>query len=185
MAHRADNPLTARVMANRIWQHLFGEGIVRTVDNFGTTGDPPTHPEMLDFLTTQLVKNGWSVKKTIRQVVMSHTYRLGGTYDPSDAAVDPGDHLLWRMHPRRLAESPGDSMLMASGKLDLTRPYGSPVMNMPVTEVRKSGRSMSSLSGTDTSNHRSVYMPVLQRPPARVLDVSDSRRSRRWNGQPR
>ena len=78
---RNDNPLTARVMVNRIWQHLFGSGLVRSVDNFGSTGDKPTHPELLDHLATRFMKDGWSVKKLIREIMLSSTYQQSANFD--------------------------------------------------------------------------------------------------------
>ncbi len=93
------NPLTGRVMVNRIWLHLFGNGLVRTADNFGTTGEAPSHPELLDYLATHFESDGWSVKRTIRSIVLSHAYQLASTYDPADAMADPGDRMIWRMSP--------------------------------------------------------------------------------------
>lgn len=116
-----DNPLTARVLVNRIWQKLMGQGIVKTVDNFGVTGTPPTHPMLLDHLATQFIDDGWSLKTTVRQIVLSRTYRISTT--PSEAALttDPENKLLARAHRKRLdAESMRDAMLSISGELDLT-----------------------------------------------------------------
>ncbi|MBL8811214.1 MAG: DUF1549 domain-containing protein, partial [Planctomycetaceae bacterium] len=112
------HPLTSRVTVNRIWQKLFGEGLVRSVDYFGTRGEQPTHPELLDHLSTQFVKHGWSQKKLIRSIVLSHAYRVGSQPNPQAMATDPENRLLWRMNPQRLdAESLRDSMLAASGEL--------------------------------------------------------------------
>ncbi|MEI6535823.1 MAG: DUF1549 domain-containing protein, partial [Verrucomicrobiaceae bacterium] len=97
-----ENPLTARVMVNRIWQHLFGQGIVRTADNFGATGERPTHPELLDFLALRFMDNGWSVKKMIREIVLSRVYQLSTRSDGANNQIDPGNRLLWRGNPRRL-----------------------------------------------------------------------------------
>ena len=114
----ADNPLTARVVVNRIWQELFGEGIVRSVDYFGTRGERPSHPELLDSLATRFVEDGWSRKRLIRKLVLSRTYRMGSSHDIQANAVDPENRLLWRMNRRRLdAESLRDSLLAVSGKL--------------------------------------------------------------------
>ena len=124
----ADNPLTARVMANRVWLQLFGKGIVPTPDNFGTTGQKPTHPALLDHLAVSFVENGWSVKSLIRQIVLSRTYQLASDHQATNYATDPDNNWLWRMSKRRLdAEQIRDSMLVAAGKLDLTPPAGSPV----------------------------------------------------------
>jgi hypothetical protein len=154
------NPLTARVMANRIWYHLFGRGIVRTVDNFGLTGDRPTHPELLDHLALRFVRGGWSVKKLVRSIVLSRTYRLDSTYDEKSYAIDPGNELLWRVNQRRLdVEALRDAMMSVSGELDLETPKGSIVTNFPVGEI---GRNPRASGDASASNHRSVYLPVLR-----------------------
>src|SRR5262249_34660234 len=109
---RANNPLTARVMVNRIWHHLFGAGIVRTVDTFGTTGELPSHPELLDHLALRFIDEGWSVKKLIRTIVLSRTYQLASVNEPAALAADPENRLLWRMNRRRLdAETIRDAIL--------------------------------------------------------------------------
>ena len=97
-----DHPLTARVMANRIWHHLFGAGIVRTVDNFGSNGERPSHPELLDHLTLKFVAGNWSVKTLIREIVLSRTYRQASTYEERSFKMDPENRLLWRATKRRL-----------------------------------------------------------------------------------
>ena len=125
LAH-PDHPLTARVMANRVWRHLFGAGIVRTVDNFGTSGERPSHPELLDQLAVRFVADGWSVKKLIREIVLSRSYRQSSTYDENAFRTDPENRLLWRAAKRRLdAEAIRDAMLAVSGELDAARPAGS------------------------------------------------------------
>ena len=113
------NPLTARVMVNRIWHYHFGRGIVRTTSDFGIRGSPPTHPELLDYLASYFVNGGWSIKDMHRLIMLSETYRLASTDVPSNSAVDPQNELLWRQNRRRLdAESIRDSILMFSGNLD-------------------------------------------------------------------
>src|SRR5207244_12304479 len=82
-----DNPLTARVFANRVWHHVFGAGLVRTVDNFGNTGDLPSHPELLDYLAVRFMQEGWSVKKLIREIVLSRTFQMSS--EPTDAGTKP------------------------------------------------------------------------------------------------
>jgi len=115
------NPLTARVMVNRIWGYHFGAGIVRTPSNFGRQGEPPTHPELLDYLAARFVANGWSIKKMHREIMLSSTYALGSEYSPANFSIDPDNHLLWRATTRRLdAEAIRDSMLFVSGGLDPT-----------------------------------------------------------------
>jgi len=112
------NPLTARVAVNRIWQKLFGEGLVRSVDYFGTRGETPSHPELLDHLATRFVQNGWSQKQLIRSLVLSRTYRLSSANDAAAMKVDPDNRLLWRMHRQRLdAEVLRDQLLAVSGEL--------------------------------------------------------------------
>ncbi|MBA4066135.1 MAG: hypothetical protein C0501_20940 [Isosphaera sp.] len=112
-----DNPLTARVYANRAWHYLFGSGIVRTVDNFGTTGETPSHPELLDHLATRFVADGWSVKKLVRTIVTSRTYRQSAA-NSAAAAADPENRLFGRANRRRLeAEAIRDAVLSVSGKL--------------------------------------------------------------------
>jgi len=115
----ADNPLTARVAVNRIWQYHFGKGVVRTPSDFGATGDRPSHPELLDWLATEFVKRGWSWKAMHRLVLLSNTYRQSSQFNDQSAARDPENRLLWRMNPRRLEAEPlRDSILAVSGKLN-------------------------------------------------------------------
>ncbi len=114
-----ENPLTARVAVNRIWQRLFGQGIVRTPSDFGSRGDPPTHPELLDRLAVQFVEDGWSVKRMIRRIVLSEAYRQQSADRPEARAKDPENKLLWRANRRRLDfEALRDSMLAVAGRLD-------------------------------------------------------------------
>src|SRR5579883_341689 len=113
-----ENPLTARVAVNRIWQKLFGEGIVRSVDYFGRRGERPSHPELLDALALRFVADGWSTKRLIRGLVLSRAYAMSSAHDRRAAAIDPDNRLLWRMNRRRLyAESLRDAMLAVSGGL--------------------------------------------------------------------
>jgi hypothetical protein len=115
----AKNPLTARVMVNRIWQGHFGRGIVGTPSDFGRNGERPTHPELLDWLASSFVENGWSMKKLHRLIVTSYTYRQSSAANPRGMAVDAGNQLLWRAPLRRMeAEAIRDSILQTSGKLD-------------------------------------------------------------------
>jgi hypothetical protein len=111
--------LAARVAVNRLWQHHFGRGIVATPSDFGTRGAPPTHPELLDFLASELVKGGWRLKPLHRLILLSSAYQISGDYDPDKAAADPDNVLLWRRPQRRLeAEAVRDTMLSVSGLLD-------------------------------------------------------------------
>ncbi len=115
----ADNPLTARVYVNRVWHHLFGAGLVRTVDNFGATGETPSHPELLDYLAIKFMQDGWSTKRLISAIVLSHTYQMASAPIADCLKADPENRLLWRMNRQRLeAEAIRDTILAVSGQLD-------------------------------------------------------------------
>jgi len=124
--------LVVRVQVNRVWQHLFGRGIVESSENFGVTGTPPSHPELLDWLSVRFVKDGWRIKPLLRLLVTSHAYQQASALAGSPAAVraakvDPDSRLLWRMRPRRLeSEAIRDALLAAAGKLN-TRMGGEPL----------------------------------------------------------
>ncbi len=164
------NPLTARVMVNRIWQHLMGRGIVPTVDNFGLIGKPPSHPELLDALARHFVEQGWSVKDMIRQIVLSRTYQLSTVADPDNLAIDPDNRLFWRAEPRRLeAEAIRDAMLSVSGRLDRTPPDGSSVTALGDQLVR--GIAPEKIQ--PPSRHRSVYLPVVRDYVPEIFDLFD------------
>lgn len=114
-----NNPVTARVIVNRVWMHHFGAGLVRTPSDFGMRGDPPTHPELLDYLTVKFVESGWSLKKLHRLIMLSSAYRQSSVDNEAARKVDPENLLLWRMNRRRLdIESIRDSMLVAAGRLE-------------------------------------------------------------------
>lgn len=141
---RADNPLSTRVMVNRVWQSHFGRGIVATASDFGRLGQPPSHPELLDWLTSRFVQEGWSVKKLHRLILTSAAYRQSSTEPPPEMALkkDPDNALLWRMSVHRLdAEEIRDSILMATGELDLEMGGPSVDSTMPrrsiYTKVRR------------------------------------------------
>ncbi|MEZ6102845.1 MAG: PSD1 and planctomycete cytochrome C domain-containing protein [Pirellulaceae bacterium] len=120
----AENPLTARVMANRVWQFHFGRGIVRSPNNFGVQGDPPTHPELLDWLANQMIDGNWQLKQLHRLIMTSNTYRMSSQGDAAYAAVDPTNNYLWRFDIRRLtAEEIRDSILAVNGRLN-SQMYG-------------------------------------------------------------
>jgi len=155
-----ENPLTSRVLVNRLWHHLFGRGIVASVDDFGPMGQEPSHPELLDFLATDLVNNDWSMKHTIRKIVLSQTYRQSSSADSAldselIATVDPENILLHRMPVRRLqAESIRDSMLAISGRLDPTL-YGK---SIPTHRTEfMTGRGGRGSGPLDGAGRRSVY----------------------------
>jgi len=116
-----DNPLTSRVMANRIWMHLFDQGLVSTPGDFGLRSDPPTHPELLDWLSASLIESDWSIKSLIRQIVLSRTYRQSSEIEERQAKVDPDNQYLWRANRKRLDfEAMRDAMLVAGGEIDVT-----------------------------------------------------------------
>src|SRR5262249_7074728 len=113
------NPLVARVMVNRVWGWHFGRGIVATPDDFGARGEPPSHPELLDYLAARFVEGGWSVKKLHRLIVLSRTYRSASGGNPANGLKDAKNAYLWRFPRRRLdAEEIRDSLLAVSGNLD-------------------------------------------------------------------
>jgi mono/diheme cytochrome c family protein len=116
-----NNPLTARVLVNRVWLHHFGAGLVRTPSDFGLRGDPPTHPELLDWLAATFMDNGWSIKKLHRLILLSNTYQQASSGDPRLLEMDPDNRLLARMNRRRLDfEAMRDSLLFVAGRLDMT-----------------------------------------------------------------
>jgi hypothetical protein len=157
-----DNPLTARVMANRVWHWLFGSGIVRTVDNFGTTGEAPSHPELLDHLATRFIALDWSTKQLVREIVLSRTYRQSAT-NSAAASADPENRLFARANRRRMeAECIRDTMLVVSGKLSPDR--GGP--SYPATLAADYG-----YKGSD--NRRSVYLPVFRNALPEALEAFD------------
>ena len=153
------NPLTARVMANRVWLHLFGEGIVRTPDNFGKLGDRPTHPELLDWLAIEFVREGWSIKKLQKTILMSNAYRMSSAMSESSALADPDNRLLWRFNRRRLeAEKIRDGALFAAGTLDprmggslLNNGNFSYVTNNPTVDASRYDNT-----------RRSIYLPIIR-----------------------
>lgn len=123
----SDNPLTARVAVNRIWLHHFGEGLVKTPDDFGTRSEPPTHPELLDYLATQFIESGWSMKKMHRLIMLSSVYQQSSEETARHAQIDPNNQYYWQMNRRRLDfEALRDTILFIGGKLDTTM-YGPPV----------------------------------------------------------
>ena len=170
-----DHPLTARVFVNRVWKHLLGAGLVRTVDNFGSTGEAPSHPGLLDHLAIRFQQSGWSLKTTVREIVTSRTYRQASTFDADAHQQDPDVRWLWRAHKRRLeAEAIRDAMLAVSGEIDLTRPDGSLVGRVigdkPISLIGLDKRLPKDLDG---SSHRSVYLPVIRDRLPDVLDLFD------------
>ena len=176
--------LLARVMVNRIWHHLFGTGLVRTVDNFGAGGEPPSHPELLDHLATRFVELGWSVKSMIREIVLTRTYRQSSRHKLKGHEVDPDNRLLWRANRRRLeAESFRDSVLAISGALDRTR--GGPTLPLDIPESIELGFPTALRQDAKVNEEflyrRTIYLPSLRKnqlPQLDMLNLFDFPRSR-------
>ncbi|MFT5410952.1 MAG: hypothetical protein ACI9NC_003685, partial [Verrucomicrobiales bacterium] len=166
-----DHPLTSRVMANRIWQHLFGQGIVRTVDNFGETGERPSNRALLDHLAERFSRdNSWSIKRTIRDIMLTHTYQLGSEYERKNFLADPENRLHWRSSVRRLeAEAIRDALLVISGQLDRSPMNASPVRRMKPGEIGKNA----TLPEGDRFTKRSIYMPIIRNFVPPVLETFD------------
>jgi len=163
----ADNPLTARVWVNRVWHHLFGAGLVRTTDNFGATGERPSHPELLDYLATQFINDDWSTKALIRRLVLSRVYRLSSNHNAAAKAADPENRLLWRMNRKRLdAEALRDAMLAISGELD--RRAGGPSIR-----PENKGNGKIEYGYRFTTKRRSVYVPIFRNTLLELFSVFD------------
>ncbi len=169
------NPLAARVFVNRAWAKLFGRGIVSTVDNFGVTGDTPTHPELLDHLAGRFVADGWSVKKLVRTLVLTRTYRQSAEATAEAKKLDPENKLLWRHAPRRLtAEEFRDAALLAAGELDVTRPKGWAAPPLQMVEMRDNGPEAKQVHElADKSKARSVFLPLLRGVTPHALEAFD------------
>lgn len=160
-----DNPLTARVIVNRVWMHLYGEGLVRTVDNFGIQGERPSHPELLDNLAIEFVRDGWSIRRLVRRLVMTRTYGQSSRYDEAAFTIDPDNRMLWRASRRRLpAESMRDTLLIAAGQLDTT-PAIAPMAGFGVLVSQNVPTPVE--IKVDQTPRRSIYLPVIrgQLPP--------------------
>ena len=166
------NPLIARVIVNRVWMHLMGEGIVRSVDNFGRLGDRPSHPELLDTLAVEFIEDGWSIKRLIRRLVLSRAYGLSSLPSEEGVRIDPQNRLWSHQNCRRLpAESIRDAMLFVSGRLDLTIGKSSvkgmseqAVANNPAHQKgRASGGPL----------RRSLYLPIIRNDLPPFLTVFD------------
>lgn len=177
---RADNPLTARVFVNRIWQHHFGRGIVSTPNDFGQYGERPTHPELLDWLANDFVAGGWKMKRLHKLICLSSTYRMSSVADAKAMEADPANLLLWRFPMRRLsAEEVRDSMLEVAGLLD-RRLHGESIYPKIPAEVL-AGQSVPGqgwpTSKPEDSNRRSIYVHVkrsLRLPILNMYDQADT-----------
>ncbi len=174
---RPDHPLTPRVLANRIWRHLIGAGLVEGVDYFGIPGQAPSHPQLLDHLADRLIEDGWSLKRMIRSIVLSRTYRMASDHNPQAWSIDPDNRLLWRMNRRRLeAESIRDAMLAVSGRLDPGR--GGPSLGLDIPgNVAGIGGNVNPPSWTGARfpdhvvNRRAIYLPLPRRMPDGPLEI--------------
>ena len=172
IAHQ-DNPLTARVFANRVWHHLFGRGIVRTVDNFGETGERPSNPALLNHLAARFITNNWSVKKLIREIVLSRSYQMSNSHHAANAKADPDNALFWKMNQKRLdAESMRDGMLVTAGQLNPSPYQGSVLTQVGGVNLGRSLANLTKLQNTEF-NHRSVYLPVARQAVPEVLKAFD------------
>jgi len=159
-----DNPFVARVAVNRLWKHVFGEGIVRSPDNFGAMGEQPSHPDLLDWLALQFIDDGWSVKTALRRMFNSRAYRMSSEMHTGHYYADAENRLLWRAHQKRLeAEALRDTMLMVSGQLDLAG--GGSVFHAGLNNVQ------SFKHGGNT--RRSVYQPVFRNNLPQIFEVFD------------
>lgn len=171
----ANNPLASRVAVNRIWQHLFGQGLVTSVDNFGINGDTPSHPELLDHLANRFIAEGWSTKKLIREIVLTRAYRLGSDAPVSHLEKDPANRFVWRHSPRRMAaEEVRDSILAAAGELQNNPPSDAPAKDLKMIEMRDNGAEAASIHNkADQGRYRSVYLPLLRGVIPKSLEAFD------------
>jgi hypothetical protein len=168
--HHGAGQLAARVVANRVWHHLIGRGLVRTVDNFGRTGEAPSHPELLDYLALQLTESGWSIKELVRQVVLSRTFAMSSQHDDKGLLVDPDNRLHWRAHRLRLSpEMLRDTMLAAAGELDL-KP-----MESSVWYLGDQATAVGDNKNRRRTNFpcRSVYLPMIRNDLPELFGVFD------------
>ncbi len=182
--------LLARVMVNRIWQHHFGEGLVGTVSDFGTRGELPSHPDLLEWLASEFVKSGWRVKHLHRVILESATYQQASGYDAARAELDPENRTLWRQRPVRLeAEVLRDAMLAAGGTLNrqLYGPAFKPPIQVEALQARNVRNPYPKLDAEDAEAHRrSIYLfhkRVVQYPLLQAFDAPDAQQScgRRMN----
>jgi hypothetical protein len=163
-----ENPLTARVMVNRIWQHHFGRGLVETPSNFGVRGAAPTHPDLLDYLARRFIESGWSIKALHRMILTSRTWRLSCEAHAANQQIDTGNSYYWRHDRQRLdAEAIRDALLHVSGRIDLSRPKDHPFPAMSDWHWTQHNQ----FKDIYVSNHRSVYLMTqrIQRHPFLAL----------------
>ena len=177
-------------MVNRVWQHHFGEGIVRTVSDFGRRGEPPSHPELLEWLTNEFIRGGWSVKHLHRLILKSAVYQQASVHDEKMSAIDPENRLLWRRRPLRLeSEILRDSMLAVAGTLNPAM-FG-PSFKPPIPAEALQARNVKDpypgdAKDTAETRRRTIYMfhkRVIQYPLMQAFDAPDAQQScgRRMN----
>jgi len=171
-----DHPLTSRVMVNRVWHWLFGAGIVRTTDNFGSTGEVPSHPELLDYLAVKFMEDGWNLKNLVKEMVMSRAYRMSSTVSKLHAReADPDNRLLSHMNRKRLdAEGIRDAMLNAAGTLQ--RDFGGPGVQATAVDANDQKVQNLEYGYTFSDSRRSVYTPAfrnVRHPLFEVFDFAD------------
>ncbi len=166
------NPLAARVHVNRLWAYLTGRGIVKTVDNFGVLGEPPTHPELLDYLADEFVATGWDTKSLIRRIVLSSTYRQSCEMGEAGREIDPTNELLHASRVRRIAaEAIRDALLAISEQLD-PKPYG-PSVRIHITDFMRHNRSPGWSGPLDGDRRRSIYVEVRRNALSHFLTAFD------------
>ncbi len=176
----SENPLVARVIVNRVWQNHFGQGLVASANDFGVMGDPPSHPELLDWLARELVQTGWRLKPLHRRIVLSQAYQRASTFDPEAAKADPTNALLWRFSPRRLeAEGVRDTILATTGRLNLEMkgPSFYPTLPREVLEGQSRPGEGWGKSDVREQSRRSVYIfnkRSLAVPELELLDTPDT-----------
>ncbi len=162
--------LTARVLANRVWYHLIGRGLVRTVDNFGRTGEAPSHPELLDYLASEFIRSNWSIKALVRRIVVSRAFRLSSMHQPQAHEIDPENRLLWRAHRRRLdPESLRDAILFAANQLDFG--WTDSTVNYLGDQATAVGKN-ENRRRTDFPC-RSVYLPMIRNDLPELFEAFD------------
>ena len=167
----ARHPLTARVYVNRVWHHLLGAGIVRSVDNFGKLGERPTHPLLLDQLAVEFIEHNWSTKWLVREIVMSSTYQQSTKHDEDKWQADPENRLLWRMHRKPLpAEAIRDTILLATGELSFEQ--GGPPVDDLGTLVSQNNPNDQQVK-LESTNIRTLYQPIIRNELPTLMRVFD------------
>ena len=172
----SQNPLTARVLVNRVWMHLYGEGLVRSVDNFGTTGEKPSHPELLDALAVEFMQDGWNLKRLVKRLILMRTYQMASLPPAALAkdgnARDPENRLLWRQNRRRVdAEALRDAILTVSGTID-TR-VGGPNVLAESVDANSGGAQNLEYNYIYTDTRRSVYTPAFRNKRLDLFEAFD------------